>query len=78
MSKNRPHQRDHEKNQQTSTAVRPPIPRDATGGMTRWQPGQLPMGGYRSVIDMSGDKFPTTSPLNTKMSPTSGGGKKVY
>jgi len=78
MSKNRPHQRDHEKNQQTATAVRPPIPRDATGGMQRWQPGQLPMGGYRSVFDMSGDKFPTTSPLNTKMSPTSGGGKKVY
>jgi hypothetical protein len=78
MSKNRPHQRDHEKNQQTSTAVRPPLPRDATGGMERWKPGQLPMGGYRSVFDMSGDKFPTTSPLNTKMSPTSGGGKKVY
>ena len=78
MSKNRPHQRDHDKNQQTSTAVRPPLPRDATGGMQRWQPGQLPMGGYRSVIDMSGDKFPTTGPLNTKMSSTSGGGKKVY
>lgn len=78
MSKNRPHQRDHEKNQQTSTAVRPPIPRDATKDMQRWQPGQLPFGGYRSVFDMSGDKFPTTGPLNTKMSPTSGGGKKVY
>ena len=78
MSKNRPHQRDHEKNQQTATAVRPPIPRDATGGMQRWQPGQLPMGGFRSVIDMSGDRVPTTSTLNTKMSPSSGGGKKVY
>lgn len=78
MSKNRPHQRDHEKNQQTSTAVRPPLPRDATGGMERWKPGQMPMGGFRSVIDMSGDKFPTTGPLNTKMSSTSGGGKKVY
>ena len=78
MSKNRPHQRDHEKNQQTSTAVRPPIPRDATKDMQRWQPGQLPYGGYRSVIDMSGDKFPTTGSLNTKLSPTSGGGKKVY
>jgi hypothetical protein len=31
-----------------------------------------------SVIDMSGNKFPTTGPLNTKMSSTSGGGKKVY
>jgi len=78
MSKNRPHQRDHDKNQQTSTAVRPPLPRDATGGMQRWQPGQLPMGGFRSVIDMSGNQTPTTSTLNTKMSPSSGGGKKVY
>ena len=78
MSKNRPHQRDHEKNQQTSTAVRPPLPRDATGGMQRWQPGQMPMGGFRSVIDMSGNQTPTTSTLNTKMSPSSGGGKKVY
>jgi hypothetical protein len=78
MSKNRPHQRDHEKNQQTSTAVRPPLPRDATGGMQRWQPGQLPMGGFRSVIDMSGNQTPTTSPLNTKMSPTVVKEKKVY
>jgi hypothetical protein len=47
-------------------------------GLQRWQPGELPTGGYRSVIDMSGDKFPTTGPLNTKTSSTSGGGKKVY
>jgi hypothetical protein len=69
----RSHQRDHDLNQQTSTAVRPPIPRDATSHMTRWQPGELPKGGYRSVIDFSG-----SGPLDTKHSPTSGGGGKVY
>ena len=70
---NRPHQRDHDLNQQTSTAVRPPIPRDATSHMTRWQPGEMPKGGYRSVFD-----FSSTGPLDTKHSPTEGGGKKVY
>jgi hypothetical protein len=70
---NRPHQRDHDLNQQTATAVRPPIPRDATSHMTRWQPGEMPKGGYRSVFDFSG-----TGPLDTKNSPTEGGGKKVY
>jgi hypothetical protein len=70
---NRPHQRDHDLNQQTSTAVRPPIPRDATSHMTRWQPGEMPKGGYRSVFD-----FSSTGTLDTKNSPTEGGGKKVY
>ena len=70
---NRPHQRDHDLNQQTSTAVRPPIPRDATSHMTRWEPGQMPKGGYRAVFDFSGD-----GALDTKHSPTRGGGSKVY
>lgn len=78
MSKSRPHQRDHESNQQIARAMRPQLPRDGSAGQTRWEAGQLPSGGFRSVIDMSGDKTPTTGPLNTKLSPTSGGGKKVY
>ena len=78
MSKSRPHQREHASNQQIAKSVRPQLPRDGSPGMIRWQPGEMPSGGFRSVFDMSGDKFPTTSPLNTKMSPTSGGGKKVY
>ena len=69
----RPHQRDHDLNQQTSTAVRPPIPRDATSHMQRWQPGELPKGGFRAVFDFSG-----TPTYDTKHSPTEGGGKKVY
>jgi len=41
--------------------------------MTRWEPGQLPKGGYRSVFDFSG-----TPEYDTKHSPTRGGGSKVY
>ena len=78
MSKSRPHQRDHESNQQVAKSVRPQLPRDGSAGMIRWQPGQLPSGGFRSVIDMSGNATPTTSPLNTKMSPTVVKEKKVY
>jgi hypothetical protein len=65
-------QRDHDINQQPSSAVRPPIPRDATAHMTRWEPGNLPKGGYRSTFDFSG-----TAEYDTKHSPTSGGGCKV-
>lgn len=78
MSKSRPHQREHASNQQIAKSVRPQLPRDGSPGLTRWSPGELPVGGFRSVIDMSGNKFPTTGALNTKMSPTSGGEKKVY
>jgi hypothetical protein len=78
MSKHRPQQRDSSLNQQVAKSVRPQLPRDGSAGMQRWQPGQLPSGGFRSVIDMSGNQTPTTSTLNTKMSPSSGGGKKVY
>lgn len=76
--KSRPQQREHASNQQIAKSVRPQLPRDGSPGMTRWSPGELPTGGFRSVIDMSGNKFPTTGSLNTKMSPTSGGGGKVY
>ena len=65
-------QRDHDINQQPSTAVRVPIPRDATAHMTRWEPGELPKGGYRSIIPFCEGQY------HTKHSPTSGGGKAVY
>jgi len=41
--------------------------------MTRWQPGELPKGGFRAVFDFSG-----TPSYDTKQSITEGGGKKVY
>ena len=69
----RNHQREHDINQQPSSAVRPPIPRDATAHMTRWEPGQLPKGGYRAVFDFSGEPL-----YDTKHSPAQAPGKKVY
>jgi len=66
-------QRDHTLNQQVAKSVRPQLPRDGTADMTRWQPGELPKGGFRSVFD-----FSDTPTYNTKKSPTSGGGGKVY
>jgi len=38
----RPHQRDHESNQQIATAIRPQLPRDGSAGMTKWKTGELP------------------------------------
>ena len=72
MSK-REHQRPHELNQQVAKSVRPQLPRDGSAGAARWEPGQLPKGGYRSVFDFSG-----TPTYDTKHSPTSGGNSKVY
>jgi len=69
----RPHQRDHSLNQQVAKSTRPQLPRDGSMGMQRWEPGQLPVGGYRAVFD-----FSEKTPYDTKHSPTSGGGKKVY
>jgi hypothetical protein len=72
MSK-REHQRPHDLNQQVAKSTRPQLPRDGSRDMQRWEPGQLPKGGYRSVFDFSG-----TPEYDTKHSPTSGGGSKVY
>ena len=72
MSK-REHQRPHDLNQQIAKSTRPQLPRDGSRDMQRWEPGQLPKGGYRSVFDFSG-----TPEYDTKHSPTSGGGSKVY
>lgn len=46
--------------------IRPQTPSDCHQPVQKWKSGQLPVGGYRSVIPMDG---------GTK---TSGGGKKVY
>lgn len=58
-------------NQQIAKSVRPQLPRDSSADMKCWYPGDLPVGGYRSVIPMGSMKE------DTKRSPTSGGGKKV-
>ena len=66
-------QRPHDINQQIAKSTRPQLPRDGSKGMERWEPGQLPKGGFRSVFDFSG-----TPTYDTKKSPTEGGGCKVY
>jgi len=66
-------QRDNAMNQQIAKSVRPQLPRDGSPDMTRWQPGTLPKGGFRAVFD-----FSDTATYDTKKSPTSGGGGKVY
>jgi len=68
----RDHQRPHDVNQQIAKSIRPQLPRDGSKDMQRWEPGQLPKGGYRSTFDFSEGSY------NTKLSPTSGGGCKVY
>jgi hypothetical protein len=69
MSKHRP----QDNNQQIAKPTRPQLPSDGSTGMERWQPGQLPKGGFISVFDFSG-----TPTYDTKKSPTEGGGCKVY
>lgn len=71
--KNRPQQRDHDLNQQVAKSTRPQLPRDGSKGMMRWEPGQLPVGGFRAIIPFCGDGY-----YDTKQSPTSGGGKRIY
>jgi len=59
--------------QKYAHAVRPQKPSDNTQmGQNRWTPGTMPKGGYRTVFDFSEGSD------STKLSPTSGGGKKVY
>ena len=65
-------ERPNDANQQIAKSTRPQLPRDGSKGMQRWEPGQLPKGGYRSTFDFSEGSY------NTKESPTSGGGCKVY
>lgn len=58
--------------QEAAEPMRAQLPQDVTADMKCWYPGQLPVGGFRSVFPMGRNKE------NTKLSPTSGGGKKVY
>lgn len=58
--------------QEPAEVMRAQLPQDVTADMKCWYPGQLPKGGFRAVIPMGPNK------QNTKLSPTSGGGKKVY
>ena len=58
--------------QKYAKAVRPQKPADATERFQKWQPGQVPQGGFRSVICFEEGSY------NSKISKTSGGGKKVY
>jgi hypothetical protein len=62
--KTRPHQRDHESNQQVAKSVRPQLPRDGSAGFERWQPGQLPMGGFRAILAVN-DPYQGTKISNT-------------
>jgi hypothetical protein len=57
--------------QKYAKAIRPQKPSDTTERYQTWQPGQVPMGGFRSTFNFGGGD-------NSKQSPTSGGGKKVY
>ena len=70
--KSRLHQRDHDLNQQIAKSVRPQLPRDGSRDMMRWEPGQLPVGGFRAIIPFCEGEY------NTKHSPTSGAGKRIY
>lgn len=61
-------------NQQSSTAVRPPLPRDGSmDGCNRFTPGKIPHGGLTTVWGFG--------PKNTKDSSTSkpgnAGGKRI-
>jgi hypothetical protein len=59
----KPHKRDQTKNQQTSTAVRPPLPRDGSmDGINRMN-GKMPSG-FVAVWDFGNGS-------QTKLSPTS-------
>lgn len=63
---------DYNWNQKMAKPVRPQRPSDVTGGAKRWSPGEMPQGGFRSIFCFEDEDY------STKISRTSGGGKKVY
>jgi hypothetical protein len=65
-------QRDHNVNQQIAKSTRPQLPRDGSRDMVRWEPGQMPKGGFRAIIPFC------EGPYDTHQSPTSGAGKRIY
>ena len=64
------HQRPHEDNQQIAQATRPQLPRDKSAGGQNHINGKMPAG-FISTWEFG-------TGYQTKKSPTSGGGKKVY
>jgi len=70
MTPDKKHQRPHEDNQQIAKSTRPQLPRDASVGGQNAITNKMPAG-YISVWDFGGGK-------QTKYSPTTGGGSKVY
>jgi hypothetical protein len=66
-----PGAQDFNMSQKYAKAIRPQKPSDVTERTQKWQPGQVPMGGFRST-------FCFDDSYGSKQSPTSGGGKKVY
>ena len=70
-----PHKREQIKNQQTSTAVRPPLPRDGSmDGINTTLTGKMPAG-YVSVWNFDGNKN-TKNSATTK--PGNAGGKDIF
>jgi len=63
---------DYNWNQKMAKPVRPQRPSDVTSNGRRWQLGDMPQGGYRSIFCFEDEDY------STKISRTSGGGKKVY
>jgi hypothetical protein len=65
--------RSAEDNQQVAQAVRPQLPRDkSANGRPIYTSGELPKGGYQSMWGFGND------PMNTKDSPTTKPGRKIY
>ena len=69
-----PHKRDHTKNQQTSTAVRPPLPRDGSMDGINNMRSKMPSG-YVSVWDFGNGSQTKRSPTSK---PGNAGGKDIY
>ena len=70
MTPEKKHQRPHEYNQQIAKSIRPQLPRDGSRDGQNAITNKMPAG-YISTWDFG-------SGSQTKYSPTSGGGKKVY
>ena len=70
MQPGKKHQRPHELNQQVAKSVRPQLPRDGSMGGQNHIGDKMPAG-YISTWDFGNG-------AQTKYSPVSGGGKKVY
>ncbi|CAB4184534.1 hypothetical protein UFOVP1627_22 [uncultured Caudovirales phage] len=58
--------------QRPAKPVRPQKPSDETNNAKKWKLGEMPQGGFRSILCFEDGDY------STKISRTSGGGKKVY